>query len=97
MKKSGGNKGRRFDKQSIIGLILLIISFSMGALLRNSTYLVNGERIRLVTCDDYIASVCIPTAYLSITLPMLGDFIINVTSFSISLVLFVAGVILVRR
>jgi uncharacterized membrane-anchored protein YitT (DUF2179 family) len=88
---------RKFDKTAIIGLILLITSFVMGALLRNSAYITDGSLRRFPACDTYIRGFCIPTAYFSIPLGMFGWLVINVTSFLVSAVLFVLGVVLVRK
>lgn len=87
-----------FDRTAIIGLILLLASFVMGALLRNSAYITNDPRGRFLSaCDTYVKGLCIPTAYFSIPLGLPGLLVINVTSFSVSAVFFVLGVLLVRR
>ncbi len=90
---------RRLDKRAMLGLALLLVSFCMGALLRNTAQFVNGHRFYEAACDDYITGVCIPTAYIQFPIPFLPGTILdlNVTSFAASASLFVIGVILVRE
>jgi hypothetical protein len=88
----------RFDRAAILGLALLLASFFMGALLRNSAYITNDPRGRFLTaCDTYLKGLCIPAAYFSIPLGPLGLLVINVTSVLVSATLFILGVLLVRR
>ena len=88
----------RFDSTAVVGLVLLLASFIMGALLRNSAYITNDPRGRFLTaCDTYLKGFCIPTAYFSIPLGPIGLLVINITSTLVSATLFVLGVLLVRR
>jgi len=87
-----------FDKTAIVGLVLLVASSVMGALLRNAAYITNdGTRRYLAVCDTYLRGLCIPTTYLSIPLGLVGSLVINVTSFLVSATFFVLGVLLVRK
>jgi len=87
-----------FNRTAFVGLVLLVASFLMGALLRNSAYITNDPRVRFLTaCDTYLRGLCIPTAYFSIPLGPLGMFVINITSFLVSAAFFVLGVVLVRK
>jgi hypothetical protein len=88
-----------FDKTAIVGLVLLMASSVMGALLRNSAQITNDPvgRVFHGVCDTYVRGLCIPTAYLSIPLGPIGSLVINATSFLVSATFFVLGVILVRK
>ena len=88
-----------FDRTSAVGLGLLLTSSFMGALLRNSAQITNDPLGRMFrsTCDTYVRGLCIPTAYFSIPAGPLGSLVINLTSFAVSAVFFVLGVVLVRR
>ena len=86
-----------FDKAAIVGLILLLASFSLGALTRNSIYITNEATFRFSYCDTYISWLCIPTRYVTLPLGALGSLVINLTSFLSSAVLFILGIILVRN
>lgn len=86
-----------FDRTAVLGVVLLLTSFLMGALLRNSAYLTNGHLRFRTDCDTYMKGLCIPTAYLPIPLGPVGSLVINITSFSVSAFLFVLGVLLVRK
>ena len=86
------------DRTALVGLVLLMASFFMGALLRNSAYITNDPRARfLATCDTYVKGLCVPTAYFSIPLGPIGLLVINVTSTLVSATFFVLGVVLVRK
>jgi hypothetical protein len=86
-----------FDRTAIIGLILLIISFTLGAILRKSVNITNEAIRRLATCDTYISWLCIPTAYFSIPVGEFGWLVINVTSLLVSVILFILGVLLLKK
>jgi hypothetical protein len=86
-----------FDKTAIIGLLLLLGSFALGIITRNSAYLTNEPTRRLPFCDSYISWLCIPTTYVTIPLGPLGSLVINMTSFLSTAVLFILGVVLVRN
>jgi len=87
-----------FDRTALIGLALLVTSFFMGALLRNSAYITNDPSARfLAACDTYVKGLCIPTAYFSIPLGPIGLLVINITSALVSATFFVLGVVLVRK
>ena len=87
-----------FDRTAIIGLVLLLASFTMGALLRKSAYITNEDVGRLRgACDTYLRGFCVPTAYFSIPLGSFGSLVINATSFLVSAVFFILGVLLVRK
>lgn len=87
----------KFDRTAVIGLVLLVASFALGAITRNSAYITDQPLSRLPVCDTYVRWLCIPTAYIKIPLGALGWFIINITSALSSAVLFILGVILVRK
>jgi hypothetical protein len=87
-----------FDRTAVIGLILLLTSFVMGAMLRKSAYITDEDVGRLrATCDTYLRGFCVPTAYFSIPLGPLGTLVINATSFLVSAAYFILGVLLVRK
>ena len=83
----------------MIGLLLLLCSFFLGALLRNSAQIANTPTVRGFrgVCDTYITWLCIPTYFFSIPLGSSIWLVVNVTSFISSAILFIAGVILVRE
>jgi len=96
--KESAKRALTFDRTAFVGLALLVASFFMGALLRDSAYITNDPRARfLTTCDTYLRGLCIPTAYFSIPLGQVGLLVINVTSALVSATLFVLGVVLVRK
>ncbi len=99
MKKNKNNWDRKWDTRAIIGLCLLLLSFLMGAVLKNSAQIASGTQPKGFTgfCDTYITGLCIPTFYIDIPLESNIWLVINFTSFLTSLILFVAGVILVRE
>ena len=87
-----------FDRTALVGLVLLVTSFFISALLRNSAYITNDPRGRFLTaCDTYMKGLCIPTAYFSIPLGPLALLVINITSALVSATFFVLGVLLVRK
>lgn len=87
----------KFDKTAILGLVFLMASYVMGALLRNSAYITNTTLRFRTDCDTYLKGFCIPTAYFSLPLGPVGSLVINFTSFSVSVLFFVLGVVLVRK
>lgn len=95
----GKPEDKKFSKKAIIGLLLLICSFCLGVLLRNSAQVTDEPHIRGFSgdCDTYITWLCIPTYYFSIPLDGSIYLVVNATSFLSSLVLFIAGVILLRE
>jgi len=88
---------RGFNTASKIGLILLILSFCVGLISRNSAYVTNAPPAAFPKCDNYGNWTCIPTIYLSIPLPYSFRLIINLTSSVVLCFLFILGVILVRN
>ena len=87
-----------FDRTAVIGLVLLLTSFVIGALLRKAVYITNEDVGRLrAACDTYLRGFCVPTAYFFIPLGSFGSLVINVTSFLVSAVFFILGVLLVRK
>lgn len=96
--KKSLRKTLTFDRTAVVGLVLLVASFFMGALLRNSTYITNDPRKWLfASCDTYVKGLCIPTAYFSIPIGPLGLLVVNITSALVSAIFFVLGVLLVRK
>lgn len=89
--------GLNFDRTAIIGLILLITSFTLGAILRKSINITNGAIRRLATRDTYINWLCIPAAYFSIPIGQFGWLVVNLTFLLVSVILFILGVMLVRK
>jgi hypothetical protein len=87
------------DRTAFVGLVLLMSSSAMGALLRNSAQItdISVGRIFHGTCDTYVRGLCIPTTYLSIPLGPIGFLVINATSFLVSVTFFVLGVVLIRK
>ena len=88
-----------FNRTNIIGLVLLLTSSFMGALLRNSAQIISDPRVRLFrgACDTYVKGLCVPTAYISLPFGPLGLLVVNVTSFLVSAAFFVLGVVLIRK
>ena len=96
--KGSIKKGLTFNRTSFLGLVTLVTSFFMGALLRKSATLTNEPTRRFfATCDTYVKGLCIPTAYFSIPMGPLGQLVVNFTSALVSVLLFIMGVILVRK
>lgn len=93
------SKPRKLSRKAMIGLLLLLCSFFMGALLRNSVQITNAASPRGFggVCDTYISWLCIPTEYFSIPLGESIWLVLNATSLLSSSALFIAGVILVRE
>ena len=92
-------KAPTFNRTNIVGLVLLLASSFMGALLRNSAQITNDpiNRVFRTTCDTYVRGLCIPTAYFSIPFGPLGALVVNITSFAVSTGFFVLGVLLIRK
>jgi len=92
-------KALTFDRTAAVGLALLMTSSVMGALLRNSAQIASDPIARVfhTTCDTYVKGLCIPTAYFSVPLGPLGSLVVNMTSFTVSALFFVLGVVLVRK
>ena len=98
MKKATAKpKQRKFGRKAILGLLLLICSFFMGALLRNSAELTSAQTRGLNVCDTRISWLCIPTYYFSIPIGTSLWLVLNTTSLLSSAILFTSGVILVRE
>ena len=99
MKKATAKpKQRKFGRKAILGLLLLICSFFMGALLRNSAELTTAQNSRgFNSCDTRISWLCIPTYYFSIPIGASLWLVLNTTSLLSSIILFTSGVILVRE
>jgi hypothetical protein len=96
--ESAKARPRKFGKRAIIGLLLLLCSFFMGALLRNSAELTNTLNSRgFNICDTRISWLCIPTYYLPIPLEPSLWLVLNATSLLSSAILFVSGVVLLRE
>ena len=89
--------GRGFDRTAAVGLFLLLVSFSLGLLTRNSAYITNESTMRFPACDSYLSWLCIPTKYVAIPLGPFGSLVLNLTSFISTAVLFVMGIVLVRN
>ena len=92
-------KPRKFGKKAIIGVLLLMCSFFMGALLRNSAEITSTQNSRAFSnvCDTRISWLCIPTFYISIPIEASLWLVLNATSLLSSIILFVSGVILLRE
>ena len=86
-----------FDRTAIAGLVILILSFALGIITRNSAYITDQPVRVLPLCDTYISWLCIPTAYVTVPLGPLGLLVVNLTSSLSTIVLFVLGVVLVRK
>ena len=83
----------------MLGLLLLLCSFFLGALLRNSAQISSSPSPRGFSgaCDTYISWLCIPTYYFTIHIGASIWLVLNATSLLSSTILFVSGVILVRE
>jgi len=90
------NKIGKFDKKSIIGLILLLSPYAVGVITRQSASINNQLPKRFPTCDSFIHGLCIPTMYIPIPLGV-GFLVINLTSFLLSASLFLAGYFIVKK
>jgi hypothetical protein len=92
-------KSLTFNRTNVVGLVLLLASSFMGALLRNSAQITNDpiHQVFRSTCDTYVKGLCIPTAYFSIPFGSLGSIVVNVTSFAVGATFFVLGVLLIRK
>ncbi len=90
---------KKFSRKAVIGLLLLVCSFCLGVLLRNSAQITDEQHPRGFSgvCDTYITWLCIPTYYVSIPLTGSIDLVVNMTSFLASTILFISGVIMVRE
>jgi hypothetical protein len=93
---SAVKKVGKFDKKSIIGLILLLSPYAVGIITRQSATLNNQLPKRFPTCDSFIHGLCIPTMYIPIPLGV-GFLVINLTSFLLSASLFLAGYFIVKK
>ncbi len=91
------NKIGKFDRKSILGLVLLLSPYVIGALTRQSTSITNVLQKRYPTCDTFIHGFCIPTLYVPISILGLGYLVINLTSFLLSATLFLIGFFLVKK
>lgn len=87
----------KFDRRSILGLVLLLSPYVIGALTRQSTSISNVLQKHYPTCDTFIHGFCIPTLYVPISLLGVGYLVINLTSFLLSATLFLAGFFLVKK
>ena len=90
------NKIGRFDRKTVIGLILLLSPYVVGALTRQSASITDHLQKKYPTCDTFIHGLCIPTFYLPIPFGV-GYLVINLTSFLLSASLFLAGFFLVKK
>lgn len=98
MKKTRAkSKPRKFSKKAVIGVLLLVCSFLVGALLRNSAQITNSRRGFGGTCDTRITWLCIPTYYFSIPIGTSLWLELNTTSLLSSAIFFVVGIVLVRE
>ena len=97
--KGSVKKALSFNRTNSMGLVLLLASSFMGALLRNSAQITNDpvSRVFRTACDTYVRGLCIPTTYLSLPFGPLGALVINVTSFVVSATFFILGVLLIRK
>lgn len=88
----------KFDRTAMIGLVLLLCSFLVGIVTRNSAFITNETlaAANFPACDSFISWLCIPTAYLIIPLGF-ASLVINLTSFLSTAVLVILGIILVRK
>ncbi|MGC1708995.1 MAG: hypothetical protein WA799_04240 [Nitrosotalea sp.] len=86
----------KFDRKSIIGLVLLLSPYVVGVITRQSASLDDKLPKRFPACDTFIHGLCIPTLYVPIPLG-LGFLVINLTSFLISASLFIIGFFLVKK
>ena len=100
MKKTNEkSKPRKFGRKAIIGVLLLLCSFFMGALLRNSAQITSVQNARGLgwVCDTRISWLCIPTYEFSIPIGASLWLMLNATSLLSSAILFVSGVVLLRE
>jgi len=86
----------RFDRKTIVGLVLLLSPYVVGALTRQSATITDHLQKRYPTCDTFIHGFCIPTIYIPIPFGI-GYVVINLTSFLLSASLFLAGFFLVKK
>jgi hypothetical protein len=86
----------KFDRRSIIGLVLLLSPYVVGVITRQSASLDNTLPKRFPACDTFIHGFCIPTLYVPIPLGLVF-LVINLTSFLISASLFIIGFFLVKE
>jgi len=86
----------KFDRKSIIGLILLLSPYVVGVITRQSASINNQLPKRFPTCDSFIHGFCIPTMYIPIPLGV-GFLVINLTSFLLSASFFIAGFLMVKK
>ncbi|MGI0046828.1 MAG: hypothetical protein ACREBB_06540 [Nitrosotalea sp.] len=91
------NKIGKFDRRSILGLVLLLSPYIIGAVTRQSTSVTNVLQKHYPTCDSFIHGLCIPTMYVPIPLVGIGYLVINMTSFLLSASLFLIGFFLVKK
>ncbi|MFZ1077618.1 MAG: hypothetical protein WAN47_09360 [Nitrosotalea sp.] len=89
-------KAGKFDRNAIIGLVLLLSPYVVGVITRQSAELETTIPKRFPTCDTFIHGLCIPTLYVPIPLG-LGFLVLNLTSFLISASLFIIGFFLVKK
>jgi hypothetical protein len=94
--KSLADKVGKFDRKSILGLILLLSPYVVGVITRQSASISNQIPKRFPACDSFIHGLCIPTMYIPIPLGV-GFLVINLTSFFLSASLFIAGFLLVKK
>jgi hypothetical protein len=94
--KSLAKKVGKFDRKSIIGLILLLSPYVVGVMTRQSASFNDQIPRRFPACDSFIHGLCIPTMYVPIPLGV-GFLVINLTSFLLSASLFITGFILVKK
>jgi hypothetical protein len=94
--KSLAKKVGKFDRRSILGLILLLSPYVVGVITRQSASINNTLPKRFPVCDSFIHGLCIPTMYIPIPLGV-GFLVINLTSILLSASLFIAGFLLVKK
>jgi hypothetical protein len=90
------NRIGKFDKKSIIGLILLLSPYVVGIITRQSASIDNTLPKRFPACDSFIHGLCIPTMYIPVPLGV-GFLVINLTSFLLSASLFLTGYFIVKK
>jgi hypothetical protein len=86
----------KFDRKSIIGLILLLSPYAVGVLTRQSASISDQIPKRFPACDSFIHGLCIPTMYIPVPLGV-GFLVINLTSFLLSASLFITGFFIVKK
>ena len=94
--KNLSDKIGKFDKKSILGLVLLLSPYVVGVLTRQSASISDQLPKRFPACDSFIHGFCIPTMYIPIPLGV-GYLVINLTSFLLSASLFLTGFFLVKK